>query len=291
MPVESLMNLPLKDIVQDIRSLEPFPSVATRVLELASDEEVVPSELIEIIQLDPGLTAKVLRLCNSALYGFQREISTLQEAGNLLGVRALVNLVLTSSANRYFRDYGQATGRSLDELWNTSITHAVASRLLAKKVAAHTPGLDGERAYTAGLLQSIGCLVLDRYYEDTRGKVLALAREGHSVIEAEKYALGVHHAELGARLAARWDLPAVLTDTIRHHHAPEKATVDPVLTSIVHLSETMAAHRLRPGDPDELSYEVSDAALELTGLSLEDFESIGVELRTEIGKCRELLAA
>ena len=93
------MNLPLKDIVQDLRSLEPFPSVATRVLELASDEEVVPSELIEIIQLDPGLTAKVLRLCNSALYGFQREISTLQEAGNLLGVRALVNLVLTSSAN------------------------------------------------------------------------------------------------------------------------------------------------------------------------------------------------
>ena len=70
------MSLPLKEIVQDLRTLEPFPGVATRVLELASREQVVPSELIEVIQLDPALTAKVLRLCNSAYYGFQREIST-----------------------------------------------------------------------------------------------------------------------------------------------------------------------------------------------------------------------
>lgn len=282
------MSLPLKEIVQDLRSLEPFPGVAMRVLELAAREHVVPSELIDVIQLDPALTAKVLRLCNSAFYGFQREISTLEEAGNMLGVRTLVNLVLTSSANRYFRDYGQASGRSQDELWTASVTHAVAARMLADRVSQRVRGVDRERAYTAGLLQNIGLLVLDRYCQDGRGKVLALTRQGHSVIEAEKYALGLHHAELGARLVSHWDLPQVLTDTIRFHHNPENATIDQVLTSIVHLSETMAARELLDGEPDELSYEVSEAALELTGLTDDDFEGIGVELRGELEKAREL---
>ena len=277
------MQLPLKEIVQDVRSLEPFPSIAARVLELSSNDEVAPRELIEVIQLDPALTAKVLRLCNSAFYGFQREISTLEEAGNMLGVRTLVSLVLTSTANRYFHDVGQASGRSQEHLWAESVTHAVAGRMLAERIGL----ADRERAYTVGLLQNIGCMVLERYCRQARERVAALARVGHSRIEAEKYALGLHHAELGARLATHWDLPPVLTDTIRFHHAPEGATVDKVLTSIVHLAETLAATQIR--EADGLPYEVSEAALQLSGLARADVEEIGTRLDAELEKARELL--
>ena len=123
----------LKDIVSEIRSLEPFPGVALKVLELSGQKDVVPNELISIIQTDAGLTGKVLKLCNSAYYGFQREIASLQEAGNLLGVQTLVNLVLTSSTNRYFRDYGGAEDDASERLWRNSVATAIAARMIASR--------------------------------------------------------------------------------------------------------------------------------------------------------------
>ena len=279
------MQPPLKEIVQEIRSLDPFPDVATRVLSISGREQVVPSELIAVIQVDPALTAKVLKLCNSAYYGFQREIASLEEAGNLLGVRTLVNLVLTSSANRYFKNYGGATVQSQKALWRHSVTHAVAARLIAET----NKQVDKERAYTAGLLQNLGSLVLDRFFREGEAYVSAVVAQGFPLIEAEKYALGLHHAELGARLMTRWDLPEVLTDTIRFHHAPEQASVDPVLAATIHLAETLAAARLA-GDPaNGLAYEVSAAALELTGMDPSDFERIDAELVEQLEKANDLL--
>ena len=79
------MKSTLKEIVCEIRSLEPFPRIATRVLEIGAQPHVVPGELISVIQMDPGLTAKVLRLCNSAYYGFQRQIASLDEAAERTG--------------------------------------------------------------------------------------------------------------------------------------------------------------------------------------------------------------
>ena len=119
------MHVPLKDLMYEMRSLEPFPGVAARVLEVAGRDEVVPSELIELVQTDPGITSKVLKLCNSAYYGFQREIAALHEAGNLRGVTTLVNLVLTSSAGKYFRDYGSAKGHSMESRWEQCVSNAI----------------------------------------------------------------------------------------------------------------------------------------------------------------------
>ena len=90
----------LRSLVTDMRSIAPFPHVASTVLSLAAKPGVVPEQLIEVIQTDPGLTGKVLKLCNSAYYGFQREIASLEEAGNMVGVRTLTNLVLTSCSGR-----------------------------------------------------------------------------------------------------------------------------------------------------------------------------------------------
>ena len=279
------MQPPLKDIVREIRSLEPFPEVATRVLAIASQEQSGPRELIEVIQVDPGLTGKVLRLCNSAYYGFQREIATLEEAGNLLGVRTLVNLVLTSCAGRYFKQNSGGKPSERRAQWRSNVTHAIAARLIAETNRL----VDKEHAYTTGLLQNIGCMVLDRFFQDSEAHVTAVVAQGYPLIEAEKYALGLHHAELGARLMTRWDLPEILTDTVRFHHAPEKATIDTVLTSTVHLAETMAAARLEGDSRKGMAYEVSEAALELTGMDPSDFERIDVDLVNELNKAQELL--
>jgi HD-like signal output (HDOD) protein len=154
----------------EMRSLEPFPGVAARVLEVAGRTEVVPSELIELVQTDPGITSKVLKLCNSAYYGFQREIASLHEAGNLLGVTTLVNLVLTSSAGKYFRDYGSAKNRSMEARWEQCVSNAIGARLIAKRHGK----VDPDRAYTAGLLENIGHLVLDRFLDEAIEEIRGL---------------------------------------------------------------------------------------------------------------------
>ncbi|MCB9907104.1 MAG: HDOD domain-containing protein [Planctomycetes bacterium] len=277
--------MPLKQIILDMRSLEPFPKVATAVLALASKPGVVPSDLIEVVQTDPGITAKVLRLCNSAYYGFQREVGSLYEAGNMLGLDTLVNLVLTSSASRYFRNYGGAGADRREDLWNRSITQALASRLIAQQYGYANP----DRAYTVGLLQNIGEIVLDRFYEAEFRRVQAEVATGRSALQAELVVLGIHHAEIGARLTNEWNLPHYLVDTIRYHHSPQSATADPVLASTVHLAETM----LDLGNPEipRVPHEVSVAALELTGLHPSDFDAIHLSLDREIKRATELIAA
>ena len=89
-----MYQTPLKDIVRDIRGLEPFPAVVTRVIELASRDDVVPNDLLDVMRTDLGITCKALKVCNSAFYGLRREVASLRDAGNLLGVKTLVNLVL-----------------------------------------------------------------------------------------------------------------------------------------------------------------------------------------------------
>jgi HD-like signal output (HDOD) protein len=285
------MQTPLKDIVFEMRSLEPFPGVATRVLELAGRPDVVPGDVIQVVQTDAGITSKVLKLCNSAYFGFQRDIASMHEAGNRLGLTTLVNLVMTSSAGKYFRDYGGATPETLARLWKRSVATAISARLVAQKHRRTEP----EQAYTAGLLENIGTMVLERHMGDARFAIRAVARSGCTVIEAEKRTLGLHHAEIGARLCTKWGLPEALINTIRHHHAPEVAGADRVLAATAHLAEHLTDMTLAidmppgPGEDAELAYELSPAALQLTNLSEADVHALQDQLRVELERAKEFL--
>ncbi len=280
------MHIPLKDLMFEMRSLEPFPGVAARVLELSSKKDVVPSELIDLVQTDPGITAKVLKLCNSAYYGFQREIASLHEAGNLLGVTTLVNLVLTSSAGKYFRDYGKADDSQMEKRWEQCVANAIGSRIIASRHGK----VDPERAYTAGLLENIGHLVLDRFLDSSMEAIRAVALSGTDLIDAEKKVLGMHHAEIGARLTTRWSLPEVLVDVIRHHHHPELAGESAELAATIHLAEILTQEMLTArGDGDQLMYEVNEAACDLTGLSPADLSELTGLLGDEMERARDFV--
>ena len=276
----------LQDILEEIKSLEPLPQVALRVLSLSAREDVVPSELVAVIQTDAGVTAKVLKLCNSAYYGFRREIASLPEAGNLLGCSTLVNLVLTACAGRYFRDYGRGDARRARASWERSVSTAIASGLLARR----QQGVDRNRAYTIGLLQNVGQLVLERFLPEQSSALQAAMAGGMERLQAERAVLGLDHAEIGARLAERWNFPELLVDTIRHHHAPREAAVDPLLTSIAHLAEIVSQRLQRAAVDDGRLYELQASALGVYGISREDFDALEETLRAEVERACELVA-
>lgn len=281
------MITPLKELMFEMRSLEPFPGVAARVLDLSAREDVIPGELINLVQTDPGMTAKVLKLCNSAYYGFQREIASLHEAGNLLGVTTLVNLVLTSSAGKYFKDYGSVANQCMEARWEQCVANAIGARIIASRHGR----VDPERAYTAGLLENIGHLVLDRFLDSSLEAIRAVALSGTALIEAERKVLGMHHAEIGARLTTRWSLPEVLVDVIRHHHHPELAGEGKVLAATIHLAEMLTQEvRAAAGGADELVYEVNEAACELTGLAREELSELVGVLRDEMARAKEFVS-
>lgn len=285
------MQTPLKDIVFEMRSLEPFPGVATRVLELAGQPDVVPGDVIKLVQTDAGITSKVLKLCNSAYFGFQRDIASMHEAGNRLGLTTLVNLVMTSSAGKYFRDYGGASAQSQERLWRRSVATAIAARIVAKKHRRTDP----EQAYTAGLLENIGSMVLARHMGDARFAIRAVAKSGCTVIEAEKRTLGLHHAEIGARLCTKWGLPEVLINSIRYHHAPETAGGDKLLAATAHLAEHLTDTMFAidspnaPGDEADLTYDLAPTALQLTNLSADDLFPLQDQLRAELERAKDFL--
>lgn len=277
----------IEEILTEIKSLEPLPAVAMRVLEMGARDEVVPHELIAVIETDAAMTAKVLKLSNSAYYGFKREIASISEAGNLLGVSALVNLVLTGCAGRHFKKHGSASVEATQRMWEESVSNALAASLFARLSGA----VDRNRAYTAGLLQNIGRLVLERHMVREELEIEREVSSGVVRIHAERNVLGLDHAEVGARLCERWNFPAVLVDAVRFHHEPELARCDPLLTTFVHLGEEVTLRTARERDPSVRGYALEDTAVEKAGFEDSALESIRGLLTREVEKAREFLVA
>jgi HD-like signal output (HDOD) protein len=275
------------EIVSTLRSLEPLPQVAMRVMEISRKDDVVPRDLAAVVRTDAAITAKVLKLCNSAYYGFQREIASLDEASNLLGTRTLTNLVLTSCGGQYFRNFGESTESSREHLWERSVTIALAASILARLHGE----VDKSRAYTVGLLQNIGHLVLDRFLHDERETILNEVRSGSPLLAAEENILGLHHAEVGARLAERWEFPEVLVDTIRHHHVPSAAKVDPELAAVVQMAEHVTTVREVGQGLGGLVAELAGYSLDLEGMGGLSIGELETMLSTEIERAREFVAA
>ncbi len=280
------MTGPIQEILRDIKSLEPLPAVGLKVLELSEQPDLVPGELTELIQTDSALTAKVLKLANSALYGCTREIASIHEAGTRLGTRTLTNLVITGCAARHFRNYGGQSERAVRQAWERSVANAISASLLASISGA----AEKHRAYTAGLLQDIGQLVLERYFVREQEAIAAEIAGGADLIAAEKAVLGLSHADVGARLAARWNLPELLVDTILCHHEPERARCDPLLASFVHLgSQVVQSYSAREGAAEERNYALHDSALVASGFDAVALADLEERLVLELGRAQELL--
>jgi len=195
----------LRLILDEVKSLETLPQVALRVMALSQDEDLVPRDLVEVIQTDAGLTAKILKLVNSAYYGFRREIASLPEAGNLLGTAKLISLVLTSCSARYFRHYGAQSGDAARRMWERSLSSALAAGLLSRARG----GVERERAYTAGLLANVGQLVMARFLPEAEAELRSAISAGSPRLAAEEQVLAaVNPAASESRLAIPVDAPA-----------------------------------------------------------------------------------
>ena len=232
------MRKDLTKRIYSIKRLAAMPHVLTRLLSALATPDVSINKLSEIIENDQALTAKVLSLANSAFYGFSQEVTTIKRAATLIGMHELELLALGAGFGDFFnmkKTPERFNGRAL---WQ----HCLAVSWLSKELATVTGSFSPSEVMVAGLLHDLGKLVLICHLKEEMEEVLALTDQGVSPHEAERR-LGVEHTRIGALLARRWNLPALLQEAIAKHHNPTPSDPFYASTSLVFLGDYMA-HKL-----------------------------------------------
>lgn len=200
----------------------------------------------KVIGEDPGLTARLLRLVNSPMYGFPGKIDTVSKAISIVGMVQLHDLALGTSFLRLF-DKVPPQFVDMHSFWCHSIACGVAARLLASQRGEPNT----ERYFVAGLLHDIGRPILFTRAAEEVNQALELSRlTGDLLVDAETQILGFHHGTVGAALLEQWRLPGMLAESVAWHHQPRLAKQYPVETSVVHVADVLA-NALRLGSSGE----------------------------------------
>ena len=226
----------IKERVQTIIQLPALPTVAMEIVEMVDNPKTSASKLGKLISTDQALTAKVLKIANSPFYGFPRKISTIDFAIIVLGYDALKEIVISISlvSSLQKRSEGAFDAKTF---WDHAITTGVLARRLARDLGYRVSG----EVFVGGLLHDMGISILHRYFKNEYKRIAEILVDTDLTgLEAEESVLGVTHAEVGAWLAERWNLPGHLVEAIRLHHAPEGAEVNKPLVALIHCADVIA---------------------------------------------------
>jgi putative nucleotidyltransferase with HDIG domain len=217
----------------DFYEFPTLPAIALQAITMMQDPNSDANGVQRVIALDPAISAKVLRVANSAYFGFSRRVASIADAVRVLGFSNVQGMIIGVAAFDAFR-----TERlNLTEFWTHSITTATAARHLAPKVACAA-----DEAFTAGILHDIGKLIFAVQAEEAYRRVIELERDGAmSSLQAERMLLEFTHPEVGETVAERWALPPRYVAAIAHHHDASTAGDESTFCALIGLADH-AAH-------------------------------------------------
>ncbi|EKO38363.1 MAG: putative signal transduction protein [Solidesulfovibrio magneticus str. Maddingley MBC34] len=215
--------------------LATLPEVHVRLLDALGKDETGPAELAAIIGRDPSLTARLLRLVNSPVYGLRGPVDSISRAVTMVGQKELSTLVTGLAAVSAFADIAPELC-DMRMFWR----HAAACGVYASLLARSVPGLAPDRGFVGGLLHDLGQLVILRKLPAAAGRALILSRvEGLPASEAETAVLGFDHAAVGRTLLAGWNFPPALVAMAGDHHHPDGAPGSRE-TALIHVADILA---------------------------------------------------
>ena len=232
------MNETLSHLVDKADELVSLPGIYYKVNEMVEAPNASMSDIGKLISQDPALTTRILRLANSAIYGFSREVDTVSKALTTIGTKKLRDLVLATSAVEAFDGIPNDL-ITMDDFWSHSIRCGAAASYLAELVNIR----DRDSLFVSGLLHDIGQLTLFSLMPEPAKQILQRSLDDPDepeISQCEKDLLGYTHAELGSELAKKWHLPDLLSTTIRYHHDPENAESHTKECYLIHIANSIA---------------------------------------------------
>ncbi|MBW1722529.1 MAG: HDOD domain-containing protein [Deltaproteobacteria bacterium] len=235
-PKHQLQKPTRRQLEEAIEQVRPIPQMALKIIRMLQDSKQSLADMADEIRQDQVISAKVLRLCRSALFGSKIDIDSIDRAVVLLGEKRFLQLVVSASLENFYPKNGEGYSLCKGGVYR----HALGTAVLCEHLAEFTEMVRPDTAYTAGLLHDIGKVVLDQFVAAAAPlfyrRTLA---DGEDLVVVEKEEFGITHTETGGLLADNWTLPENVADAIKHHHQPEKAEVDERLTHLVYLADLL----------------------------------------------------
>ncbi len=208
------MNTTKHEIKKQLSQIEELPTlslVAQKVISLTKDPKSSAADLQKVIKADTALTAKVLKIVNSAYYGFPSSITSISQAIVILGFKTIRNLAMSVSIlENVFKN-----AKGYEDIWE----HSVVTAITSQSVAENFKYINVEEAFIAGIIHDIGKIILSTYFPETMNEVMAYSQENSiTFYEAERKVMDTDHALIGGWLLRKWEFPQVLIDAVKYHH-------------------------------------------------------------------------
>jgi HD-like signal output (HDOD) protein len=272
-------------IVERVGELPTLPAIYARLAELTSQPDTSADDIEQIIEKDPALAAKLLKLVNSAFYGLPVEVRTIHRAVMIIGFKALSQLALSASVLNLFPE---RDGETFD--YRAFWTHSIGVALVARHILMDHDGAAPEEAFLAGLVHDLGLLVHARQLPEEFERILARAEaENVHLHEAERAVLGFDHAATGHALVSQWRLPGDLASVVADHHAPGRNGDPALLTSAVHVACVLCAAAGVGREGVDLVPPLSEGAWQTAGFSARRLGGLLDDVQEEIDLFLEMI--
>jgi HD-like signal output (HDOD) protein len=278
------INDQFKDRIQHVANLPTLPQIASRLLRIINDPLTSSNDVAFVIGQDLSLSAKVLRLANSAFYGVPKSITNINSAVVILGLKVLHTIVLGLTVFDMFPE-----NKRTADLFNRKAfwLHSLSCGLIAKFLASRIRKFilfDPEEAFCAGLLHDIGKVVMEQYlHEDFHQALLTAQKKNISMFEAENETLGYNHTQVAEWLTASWGLPAELQLPLIYHHSPSDAGQFQDIIALCHLSDNLC-YELGMNNEKYIAPKFDIEATQILKLDEKDIDDLKDRFPTEMEK-------
>ncbi|HQQ49647.1 MAG TPA: HDOD domain-containing protein [Spirochaetota bacterium] len=278
----------IQSIIQNVEQLPSLPDVVSKIINMVNDPDISFKHVADEIAKDQAITANILKLCNSAYFSKGKEISSIDRAIVILGLKEVKDIVVIATTksvlNKVIVGYDLARG----ELWK----HGVAVAMLAKKIATEcNQKAIADIAFTGGIIHDVGKTVLALFVESTFKEILNTVTEKSITFqEAEKVVMGFDHQQIGEQVAIKWKFPRVLQSIVRYHHEPMNAPDDhKMIVSIVHVANTLCLMAGIGIGSDGLYHELNYDAIKLLSLKDSELEKLFADIPELMMKAKDIL--
>lgn len=272
-----------KKFIKDFNDIHPLPHVVSTVTRLINDPESSIRDFEEVIQTDPILVSRLLRLVNSSYFGLNQKVDSISRAVAFLGMKNLHSLVVTDALKNIFDKPAQSKSFSKQALW----THSSAVSICSKMVAERIFSTNGDDAFLCGILHDFGLLVEEQLQPDSFYAICDTAKTTTELIELEQQSLGTNHCEICHLMTQEWNMsPAIQGAILNHHHIFEE--IEPgTLTGIIQISEYLVGQIGHPQLPDT-NQIISPDLMEHLKDNIDEYTVLLEDLPEELEKAQEI---
>ncbi|WP_157315138.1 HDOD domain-containing protein [Chitinibacter sp. GC72] len=273
----------LEEVFEQTHKLPTIPKVVQELIDSFSNDDIDIDTIAKKIALDQVITAKVLRLANSAHFGASRQIGSVQEAVVVLGFNTVRTLVVASGITGAFV---ATPGFDRKKFWKNSLQVATVAKWLSKLAK-----INGEVAFTAGMIHNIGEMLIHIVAPEIAVKIDQFVENGAADrVALEDNNIGFDYVMVGEELARRWNFPVAIQQAIKYQNQPEDQEPSDKLSAILHLAKVITHQLQESASTDEISTAISDSITQLAGLDHTSLVEKLIELADLSSGLDELIA-